>query len=136
MYKGKRARFTSNALDSVADIARKIFVKYINPTNLVRLQKTLDLSDVGDEKPSINSVMIPIQTRLDEEYRQSELEMEQRLKDAWSRGMLYNCMGEDYMYDDEGIISAKLQEVVFKNAPDHIHQRNRCIQLVIFLPKS
>ncbi len=104
MYKGKRARFTRNALDSVADIARKIFVKYINPTNLVRLQKTLDLSDVSDEKPSINGVMIPIQTRLDEEYRQAELEMEQRLKDAWSKGMLYDCMGEDYIYDDEGII--------------------------------
>ena len=104
MYKGKRARFTRNALDSVADIARKIFVKYINPTNLIRLQKTLDLSDVSDEKPSINGVMIPIQTRLDEEERQAELEMEQRLKDAWSRGMLYDCMGEDYMYDDEGII--------------------------------
>ena len=72
MYKGKRARFTRNALDSVADIARKIFVKYINPTNLIRLQKTLDLSDVSDEKPSINGVMIPIQTRLDEEERQAE----------------------------------------------------------------
>ena len=104
MYKGKRARFTRNALDSVADIARKIFVKYINPTNLVRLQKTLDLSDVSDEKPSINGVMIPIQTRLDEEERQAELEMEQRVKDAWSKGMLYDCMGEDYIYDDEGII--------------------------------
>jgi hypothetical protein len=104
MYKGKRARFTRNALDSVADMARKIFVKYINPTNLMRLQKTLDLSDVSDDKPSINGVMIPIKERLDEEERQAELEMEKRLRDAWSRGMLYDCMGEDYMCDDEGII--------------------------------
>ena len=107
MYKGNRQRFTRNALESVADAARKAFFKCINPTNLIRLQKTLDLSDVDSDKPSINSVMIPIQERIDEEERLEQIEMARRwAKHGWSQRMVYDCMGEeDYLMDeDEGII--------------------------------
>ena len=109
MYKGKRARFTSDALGSIADVAKKVFMRYVNPTDLVRMQKTLDLSDVSDDKPCINRIMVPISARLDEEERIAEEERKKRLASVWSRGMIYSCMGEDcypydYDEDDEGII--------------------------------
>lgn len=105
MYKGNRTRFTRNALESVADAARKAFFKCINPTNLIRLQKTLDLSDVDSDKPSINNIMIPIQERIDEEERLEQLEMARRwAKKGWSQGMIYDCMGEDEYYDEDGYV--------------------------------
>ena len=111
MYnKGKgRARFTRDAIEKVTELTKAMFFKYINPTNLRRLQKTLDLSDVEGEKPCINRVMIPIAERIDEEERQRELreeaEWRKRIK-GWPSSMIYDCMGEDdYLIDEEeGVI--------------------------------
>lgn len=103
MYNGKRARFSKGAIGSAIELTKTMFLRYINPTNLLRLQKTLDLSDVSDEKPSINGVMVPIAERLDEEERQAELRKCRVY--GWPHNMIYDCMGEDdYLRDSEGII--------------------------------
>ena len=106
MYNSKRKRFTRDALDNVAELTRSMFIKYVNPSNIQRMQKTLDLSDIEGEKPCINRVMIPIQERIDEEERQKALrlakEWQKRIKNGgWSERMIYDCMGEDDYLDDE-----------------------------------
>ena len=98
MYKGRNRIVTG-----VMDMTRSIFTKYINPTNLLRLQKTLDLSDVDGRKPCINSVMVPISERLEEEEREAALKAAREYQSrGWPSSMMYDCMGEDYYFDEEG----------------------------------
>ena len=99
MYKGR-----NRIVAGVMDMTRSLFTKYINPTNLLRLQKTLDLSDVNGRKPCINAVMVPISERLDEEEREAELKRALEWQSrGWPKSMMYDCMGEEY-YDDDGCV--------------------------------
>ena len=101
MYNKGRNRIVAG----VMDMTRSIFTKYINPTNLLRLQKTLDLSDVNGHKPCINAVMVPISERLDEEEREAALKRALEWQNrGWPSSMLYDCMGEDYYEDEDGSI--------------------------------
>jgi len=107
MYKGR-----NRIVAGVMDITRSIFTKYINPTNLLRLQKTLDLSDVDGHKPCINAVMVPISERLDEEEREAELRLARSWQNrGWPNSMMYDCMGEDYYYDEDGVLISNSKQL-------------------------
>ena len=108
MYYGKRARFTRDLISKAESMTKAIYKKYINPSNTERMQKTLDLDDTDGEKPSINGVMIPISARIDEEERIVALE-EARKWAGWGRNMMYDCMGEDDIILDNGVVLSPKQ---------------------------
>ena len=120
MYSKKRNRFTRDALVYSTDevvkkpsITRAEYFRYISPSNDNRLQRTLDLVDISPEdKPSINTTMISICERIEEEERLANLEMARRWRErvsGWPANMMYDCMGEDdYLLGDDGhVLTAK-----------------------------
>lgn len=88
-----RSRIRNGALSLTKAIA-----KWINPVDTVRMQKTLDLSDVDTSvKPHINDIMPIIEEREEEEARQRNLEIARKWQNTC--GVLFG--GDDYGFEDE-----------------------------------
>ena len=96
MQKGRK-RFTRDAMESSDVISKAVYLRYISPSNVGRLERTLDLRNIGDIKPTINDIMPLIEERLAEEERIREMEMARQFRvHGWpSDCMIYDCMGED-----------------------------------------
>ena len=96
MQKGRK-RFTRDAMESSDVISKSAYLRYISPSNVGRLERTLDLRNIGDIKPTINDIMPLIEERLAEEERIREMEMARQFRvHGWpSDCMIYDCMGED-----------------------------------------
>ena len=95
MQKGRK-RFTRDAIESSEVISKAVYLRYISPSNIGRLERTLDLRNIGEMKPTINGVMPTIEARLEEEERIREEEyFRQFQREGWTDRMVYDCMGED-----------------------------------------
>ena len=91
-----RKRFVRDSIESSESISKSIYLRYISPSNVGRLERTLDLRNTDDMKPTINGVMPIIADRLAEEERIREEEYFNRLKEhGWPNCMIYDCVGED-----------------------------------------
>ena len=90
------------------------FTVQLKVRNEEQLQRTLDLRGIHGDKPHINDIIEKIVERLDDEERQKMLAMARNWRGgkSWSRGMLYECMGEDYPgYDDDDVSYDPYEEI-------------------------
>ncbi len=90
------------------------FTVQLKVRNEEQLQRTLDLRGIHGDKPHINDIIEKIVGRLDDEERQKMLAMARNWRGgkSWSRGMLYECMGEDYPgYEDEDVSYDPYEEI-------------------------
>ena len=109
-----RKKFTRDALiSSEASISKAVYKKYITPSNEARLEATLGLVDVSDEKPTIDGVMTSIMERYDEEERIKNIRLAQSWANrGWPKSMIYDCMGEeDYPIDIEGLTAKEIKKI-------------------------
>lgn len=100
MSKNKRGSRGSKVKDAVV----------LNIRDEAQLERTLSLSGIVGEKPSINGIMPVIEKRLDAEYRKANLALARKWQRecGFGRQMLYECMGEDFPgFDDEEYFSRK-----------------------------
>ena len=82
----------------------------LNVRDKAQLERTLSLSGIVGNKPSINGIMPIIEKRLDDEYREEALALARKWQRecGWGRQMMYECMGEDYPgFDDEELYYSK-----------------------------
>ena len=109
-----RKRFTRDALiSSEASISKAVYKKYTTPSNEARLEATLGLVDVSDEKPTIDGIMTSIMERYEEEERIKSIRLAQSwAKRGWPNSMIYDCMGEeDYPVDIEGLTAKEIKKL-------------------------